>query len=146
MPVYVPKNQLKQCYTNVKTPTDLHKGTRNLAVVRVGNKHKIFSRRDLFRALRNIWCPQLKLKDYESFQSNSSLQCPNISLQSLSLIPSRTAMLISVDVVNVMFLPLSSSLRSRVYYAQQVLHGWLKCLKQWDTMENFSWDESASGN
>ena len=54
-------------------------------------------------------------------------------------------MLISVDVVNVMFLPLSSSLRSRVYYAQ-VLHGWLKCLKQWDTMENFSWDESASGN
>ena len=54
-------------------------------------------------------------------------------------------MLISDDVVNVVFSPLSSSLRPRVYYAQLVLYDWLKCLKQWDTVENFSWDESASG-
>ena len=53
---------------------DLRKGTTNLAVVHVGNKRKIFSRRDIFRALHK------KLKHYESFQSNSSLQCPNISL------------------------------------------------------------------
>ena len=39
------------------TPTDLHKGTTNLAVVLVGNKHKIFSRHDTFRALHNILVP-----------------------------------------------------------------------------------------
>ena len=36
---------------------DLRKGTTNLAVVRVGNKGKIFSQHEIFRAFHNILVP-----------------------------------------------------------------------------------------